>query len=71
MPCFSHKFTYNINILDETFVPLSEIFTVNTSIAAIKNDEQVTEDIDSECYIADFYIGAKKLPHLYVEFHDR
>ena len=70
LPCLSHKITYNINILDETLVPLSEIFTVNTSVAAIKNAEQVTEDINSECYIADFYIGAKKLPPLYPEFLD-
>ena len=47
-----------------------EIFTANTHVAAIQNDEQVTEDTDSECYIPDFDIGAKKLPPLYPEFHD-
>ena len=59
-----------MNILDETFVPPSEIFTANTPVAAIQNDEQVTEDADSECYIPDFDIGAKKLPSLYPAFHD-
>ena len=47
-----------------------EIFTANTHVAAIQNDEQVTEDTDSECYIPDFYIGANKLPLLYPESHD-
>ena len=63
-PCHvSLTINYNINILDE-------IFTANTPVAAIQNDEQVTEDTDSECYIPDFDIGAKKLPPLYPEFHD-
>ena len=59
-----------MNILDETFVPPAEIFTANTPVAAIQNDEQVTEDTDSEYYIPEFDIGAKKLPPLYPEFHD-
>ena len=62
-PCLvSLTINYNINILDETFVPSSEIFTANTPVAAIQNEEQVTKDIDSECYIPDFDIGAKMFP---------
>ena len=70
-PCHvSLTITYNINILDETFVPSSEIFAANTPVAAIQNDEQVTEATNSKCYRPDFDIGAKKLPVLYPEFHD-
>ena len=46
------------------------MFTANTPVAAIQDDEQVTKDTGSEFYIPDFDIGAKKLPPLYPGFHD-
>ena len=68
LPCFSH-YHLQYQYFRRNFYS-SEIFTANAPVAAIQNDEQVTEDTDSESYIPDFDIGAKTLPPLYPAFHD-